>query len=54
LSSDISSTAAAPSVRAEELPALTVPLRLSKTAGSAASASGEVSRRSRLSSVTAS
>ena len=47
--SDIRTTAAAPSVSGEELPAVTVPYRRSNTGGSAASASMVVSRRSRLS-----
>ena len=45
----MSRTAAAPSVRGDELPAVTVPNRRSKTGGSAARASIEVSRRTRLS-----
>ena len=53
LASDIRSTAAAPSVRGEELPAVTVPYFRSKTGGSLASASSDVSRRMRLSWVTA-
>src|SRR6185503_19318727 len=47
--SDIRRTAAAPSVSGDEFPAVTVPYLRSNTGGSAASASRDVSRRSRLS-----